>query len=496
MQEPAYDAFMPRLEAVLSAHPNGEPQAVQLERGEPLDPDRPYSGPTVRDGVAVLSISGPIFRRDSFFSWYYGGCNLNAFALNLGKALNDPSVKSILLEVDSPGGEALGCGEVAGMIFAAREHKPVIAYVTGMGASAAYYLASAATEVVIHKTAFVGSIGTVISFTDTSKLDEELGIQRVKIVSKVSPKKQLDPGTKDGRDELQKMVDSLAEAFVADVARFRSVSEEKVLSDFGQGGILMGEEAVSAGMADRTGNCEDLIKELAETGRSSYTSRFYSAHATADDTKGKAMSFWDKMKTLFQEAGIDPDAPNAGASTGTPAAVAPVAASPAAAVNPQPSAREKELEDQLTAERSQRIRTEAQAFADGEVAANRALPSESAAIVAQYLRAAEDDAANPVQAVSFALEAAEGNEPVKFEASSRVEAFKAGFSARTPHTLTQELAASEAPLGSVALPNKTETPGMDGKEKPMTAERQAELLAETPTGQAVLSAKKQPALSG
>lgn len=226
-----------------------EPEAVSVKLGTPL---MNATSVTVRDRFAIIPIVGPIFRRANLFTDMSGAVSTSVIARDLRIAEEEPEADQIILKIDSPGGQATGIAEAAELIRKTR--KPVIAYVDGMGASAAYWLAAAADEMVINKTAEVGSIGTVFSARINNTNNT------VTIVSRQSPKKRLEPGTEEGNRQLQERADNLADVFIKDVAEFRGVTVEKVLSDFGQGGLLLGQAAVDAGMADRVGTFEEIIE--------------------------------------------------------------------------------------------------------------------------------------------------------------------------------------------------------------------------------------------
>jgi ClpP class serine protease len=102
---------------------------------------------------------GPMFRYASFFTRVSGATAYEDVARDFGAALDDPRVRGIVLSIDSPGGEVNGNAELSQMVYAARGKKPIIAYVSNLGASAAYWLASAADAVVIAPTSILGSIG-------------------------------------------------------------------------------------------------------------------------------------------------------------------------------------------------------------------------------------------------------------------------------------------------------------------------------------------------
>lgn len=239
-------------------------QALQTKLGRPLDNTR-----TVRmvDGVAVIPVTGPIFRYANLFTELSGATSTEVLATDIRAALDNPYVSGIALDINSPGGDAVGINELSGLIYGARKRKPVIAYGGGTMASAAYWLGAAADSVVIDATAVVGSIGVVMSYLDTTKRDEKSDVQRREIVSSASPDKRLDMNTDAGRAKVQEMVDAMAEVFVGAVAKYRGVTPEKVKSDFGRGGVLVGAAAKAAGMVDRIGSLDTVIADIAGRSR-------------------------------------------------------------------------------------------------------------------------------------------------------------------------------------------------------------------------------------
>lgn len=230
-------------------------EAVEARLGRPLQNARNVA---LRDGVAVVPVTGPVFRYANLFTDVSGGTSLEMLARDFATANDDPAVKAIVLNIDSPGGQATGIAEFAQMVRAAA--KTVVAYVDGNAASAAYWIAAAAREVVISKTGMVGSIGAVLSI-DPARSKKGA----IEIVSAQSPKKRPDVATEEGRAQLQTMVDKLAQVFVDDVAAYRGVDVATVLADFGQGDMRLGAEAVGLRMADRLGTLEDVIAGLQAT---------------------------------------------------------------------------------------------------------------------------------------------------------------------------------------------------------------------------------------
>lgn len=241
------------LETILSIAEGYKAENIELleaKIGKPLDNSRTV---TIRDRTAIIPVVGPIFRYANLFTAISGATSTEILALDFKKAEEDPEVDRIILNVDSPGGQAPGIADLASLVK--NSSKPVISFIGGLGASAAYWFPSAASEVVISRSAEAGSIGAV--FVVGTGEDEN----SVTIISKQSPNKRLDPKTESGMAELQKRIDNIAQVFVEDVASFRGVTVDKVLSDFGQGGLLLGQAAVDAGLADRVGTFESLFEE-------------------------------------------------------------------------------------------------------------------------------------------------------------------------------------------------------------------------------------------
>lgn len=155
----------------------------------------------------------------------------------------------IILDIDSPGGAVTGVSELADKIYAMR-HK-VEARVSGMAASAAYWLASAAGKVVVSDTAEVGSIGVVLSLADFSGALERNGITVRTITSKNAPLKRPDLASDETLQYYQSRVDDIASVFESKVARYRGVSPEYVSVNFGRGGLVGARKALEAGMVDQ-----------------------------------------------------------------------------------------------------------------------------------------------------------------------------------------------------------------------------------------------------
>lgn len=215
-----------------------------------------------RGNVAIIEARGPMFRHANVFTAISNATSYDILRRDLQTALDDPSMRAIVISLDTPGGVVNGANELANAIREARERKPIIAYVGGAAASAGYWLAAQASEIVIDETAALGSIGVRAVVTDTSKQDAERG--RIEFISSQSPGKRTDLSSDEGRARIQRQVDALADVFIASVAKGRGVKPDDVAARFGGGDVLIGAAAIAAGMADRIGSFEAVIAELAE----------------------------------------------------------------------------------------------------------------------------------------------------------------------------------------------------------------------------------------
>lgn len=237
--------------ATVARRENESIETVEARLGRPLQNTRKV---TMRDQVAVIPVTGPIFRYANLFTDVSGATSLEVLTRDFTAAADDPAVKHIVLNIDSPGGQANGIAELAQLVRASA--KPVTAYVDGQAASAAYWLAASASRIVMSKTAMVGSIGAVVT------LDAKKREGQIEIVSSQSPNKRPDITTDAGRGQIQALIDGLAQVFINDVAQYRGVSAETVITKFGGGGVFLAAEAVALGMADEVGTFEGVIAGL------------------------------------------------------------------------------------------------------------------------------------------------------------------------------------------------------------------------------------------
>jgi signal peptide peptidase SppA len=225
--------------------------AVSATLGEPLDGTMLTR---VKGSVGSLLISGPIVPKASAFVEASGVASIERLTSEFRALEEDDTIKTILLVVDSPGGAVTGVDEFSSIVAGC--DKRVFAYLTGMAASAAFWVASAADNIVASPTATAGSVGVIL--TVRAKQDED----KVEIVSTQSPKKRLEVTTEEGKAALQTLADDVAQVFVETVAKNRKVTAEKVLSDFGQGATMIASKALKAGMIDEIDTLVNTVAKL------------------------------------------------------------------------------------------------------------------------------------------------------------------------------------------------------------------------------------------
>lgn len=253
----------------------GSDQEYIVSKGSRL-PGTKYT--TIHEnGVAVIDLIGPIFPRANMMTEMSGATNISAFTKDFVMAYNDPAVRGIVLDVDSPGGVVTKIGDSAKIIYTLAQsgRKPVAAFATGYMASAAYYIGSAVGKgrVFGSEMSEIGSIGVLLSL---SKKDDT-----VNIVSSKSPMKRPDHNTEEGHAALQQRVDDLLEIFGRDVAKHRGVSVEKVFEDFGKGDVAIGGRAKSMGLIDKVSTIGEVVSMVAREATNSPKGNKVSAEAVA-----------------------------------------------------------------------------------------------------------------------------------------------------------------------------------------------------------------------
>lgn len=238
--------------------PKAEREAIVALNGGPREP-------VVINRTAIIPVFGTIVNRANMFTEASGGTSADILAKQINDAVKDNAIKSIILDIDSPGGAARGMTELAGKIREARKAKRIVAQVSPMAASAAYWIASQASEIVSMPSGVVGSIGVIAAHEDLSKAMEMQGIKvtLLKAGKNKGEGNPYQPLSEEDRDAIQEQVNELYEMFVSDVAKGRGVSRSVIRAGYGEGRVVSARKALVEGMIDRIGTMDETISRLA-----------------------------------------------------------------------------------------------------------------------------------------------------------------------------------------------------------------------------------------
>lgn len=254
---------MAQLQAFAAAKLAGSGTEWEGERAEKFAAStHPTSGGGL---IAVLPLYGVMMQRVGMMEEMSGATSTEKFKAAFREQVNNPQVKTIILDVDSPGGSVYGTDELAAEIREAAKTKDVIAVSNSLMASAAYYIASGASEIVASPSSEVGSIGVLAVHYDYSKHDEMEGVTPTLIkAGKFKAEGHPDfPLSDDATAHIQEDVDRYYGMFLRAVSAGRGVSVQAVRSGFGEGRVVGAQEAVRLGMADRVATLEATIARFA-----------------------------------------------------------------------------------------------------------------------------------------------------------------------------------------------------------------------------------------
>lgn len=253
-------------EALMEGKTNGE--VFARVAGESSGGSRPYF---MTRGVAIIPVAGVIARRMNMFQSISGGASTELIGKQISQAAADDDVNGIVLDINSPGGGCFGLSALAETIRSVRESgTPVVSHTSELMCSAAYWIGSAATELICTIDAEVGSIGVAGMHIDRSEKDKNDGVTRTILSAGHYKRIASDekPLSEEGREYLQARVDHYYSLFVDAVAENRGMSVEDVLAKLADGSTHIGQEALNRGFVDAIGNLEFAVSralELAET---------------------------------------------------------------------------------------------------------------------------------------------------------------------------------------------------------------------------------------
>jgi len=221
--------------------------------------------PTGSGSVAIIPIYGVIAPRMNLMSDLSGGTTFDALTSQLRGAIANKAVKTIVLDIDSPGGSVAGATEFAREVMQARTKKPVIAVAQYMAASAAYWIAAAATEIVASPSAMVGSIGVYTAHDDISEALAKLGVKRTFISAgkgKVDGN-ETEALSAEAEGRIQGLVDEAYGRFVGDVVKGRGqgMTADRVRNDW-KALVYGAAEAKALGLIDSIATLDETLARV------------------------------------------------------------------------------------------------------------------------------------------------------------------------------------------------------------------------------------------
>lgn len=217
--------------------------------------------------IAVIPVMGTIMQRADMMNDISGGCSTEAVAGFLNAAVNDDTVKAIVMHYDSGGGGVFGVQELGEQIAAAAQIKPVIASIDSACCSAAYWLASQATEITCTPGGIGGSIGVYSVHEDLSKALEMEGVTPTLVKAGDNKAETINflPLSDDARAAMQTRVDQTYDTFVRAVAAGRKTTLANVKENYGQGRSFQAPDLLAKGMVDRIETFSATLARLGGT---------------------------------------------------------------------------------------------------------------------------------------------------------------------------------------------------------------------------------------
>lgn len=299
-------------------------------------PSGPFSEEKAREPakvearIATLQVVGTLAHRVSSLAAESGASSYETMAEEIDRLAADPSVDGILLEVDSFGGEAAGCFDLANRVAEARKRKPVYGVANHYAMSAGYAVLSQASKVWVSQAGEVGSIGVVTTHMDLSGAAAKEGV-RVTLIH--AGKHKVDgtpwgPLAEDVRSRIQAEVDQVYQTFCSTVGAGRGSRLTSEKAQETEALTFIGQKAVDAGLADHVGTKADALAalraDIEETARmKDLEAKLNAAHAevgrltaeneqlrkaAADHQAGLDAAFLERLKTESAAAGAPIDA--------------------------------------------------------------------------------------------------------------------------------------------------------------------------------------------
>ena len=247
---------------IIDAHIDGRltKEAIQANlAAAPPRESKPRQG-----AIGVIPLHGPIFPRANMMTEMSGATSLEEWRQEFQALVDDESISSIVMDIDSPGGSSDLIPEVMDQIRAARDVKPIYAAANTMAASAAYGLAAQATEFYASPSSLVGSIGTYMVHTDDSELMQKIGVQETVIKAGRFKAVELEKLTPEAKAYLESLVGDINQTFVNRIALGRKTTPDNILST--EAKVFTAEGAMGMGLVDGIASFDEVVANVMEGG--------------------------------------------------------------------------------------------------------------------------------------------------------------------------------------------------------------------------------------
>jgi protease-4 len=209
------------------------------------------------EAVAVIDVTGVITGGSSLYA-ERGVTYADTIKDYIGYAVDDPSVRAIVVHIDSPGGGVTASVDIYEALL--ESPKPVVASMGDMAASGGYYVACAADHIVTRRSTLTGSIGVIAQFISAEELLEKVGVRSQTV--QTGPYKDQGslyrPLTDDEIAIFQAIIDESYDDFVQVIVQARDLPEEEVRA-LADGRLYSGLQAIELGLADSEGDLDDAI---------------------------------------------------------------------------------------------------------------------------------------------------------------------------------------------------------------------------------------------
>lgn len=219
--------------------------------------------------TAVIPIEGTLIHKGKWLGASSGETSYEGLQASVQRARRDPSVRGVVFEVDSYGGEVAGAFDTAELISQLSAEKPTMAILTDFAFSAGYLLASAARQVVLPETGGAGSIGVIAMHADFSQQLDKKGV-KVTVISSGEHKADGHPAAPLGEDvkaRFQQSVDATRTLFAGAVGKYRGSRLDAAAAMKTEAKTYRGEEAVAAGLADGVGRPTEMFDRFVALAR-------------------------------------------------------------------------------------------------------------------------------------------------------------------------------------------------------------------------------------